>query len=261
MWARAGVEENDSLTPGAIWGRPEREPPHSGVSYYTRDADGRYRTFPRTFRGGSYPLDTFHWAIVKAYCEREEERTLALGGASSACPSLLASHETSAYIRPRFRKYPEMDYTIGQLLSFPPTDGNILQDRVVILGSTYDADQHLSPIGPLSGTDITGQLVEAELGGQTFRELPFWAMCVIKAALGLVIVWFYRIWGNHPRLALAMSVGLLSTVVLSVTVVAFYVGWFWIDAGIFLIAILVEQMAEATNAAHHRTRGVLHRGT
>jgi hypothetical protein len=160
--------------------------------------------------------------------------------------------------RPRFREYRGSYLNLGDVIkkqATPPPDENMLHNHIVILGGRYDdRDQHWTPVGHLYGAEIIGQLVEAELRNDSVHELPAWARYVLKGILGLLIMLFYHIYGDRPFMALSLSVGLLGVLICVATVVAFYLGAFWLDAGVFLTAIVIEQAFEAAKTSKSHVR-------
>jgi CHASE2 domain len=262
IWGRPGSQSGNSVDPEAIWGQPTIEPARSGITLYSRDLDGRYRVFVRSVPSGSRRLDTLHWATVKAYCDAARE-IQPVNGRPQICSLIEQQPNISLQpLRPLFRDYRARPYTLSDVFSSlpiaksqfpPPPENNMLRDRVVVLGGAYEEhDRHLTPIGPLYGVEIIGELVEAELRGDQVREFPEWARYSFKAIIGLLILGVYVLWGHRPLRALLLSVGLLGALVLTASLAVFYFGSFWIDAGAFCVALVIEHTIESAKDAHER---------
>jgi CHASE2 domain-containing sensor protein len=78
-----------------------------------------------------------------------------------------------------------------KLIADPRT--NPLRDKVVILGGAYDtADEHLTPVGWLSGAEIVAQIIETELGGGGRAPANQFRTFVIALASTFIVYWFIR---------------------------------------------------------------------
>jgi CHASE2 domain len=253
VWARP----DPGGIPGPIWGHPEEDPRYSGVGYYLRDLDGKHRLFERTVPNGSRSLDTLHWAVVKAYCESDREGAPGGEEAPAVCSSRVIQERTEVPpARPRFREYDELPHQLKDVLgTLAPGTGNMLQGQVVILGGEYDERDRLeTPIGQQFGDLIIGELVEAELRGDIIRDLPRWAGYVIELAIGLLVLRLYGLYSRRPNRAV-LSVGIFGVVAAASAIGAYYLGKFWLDAGVFLLAIAIEHHVEAVRNASELEHG------
>ena len=239
-WARDMEEGGECSHFGAIAGASETDPSRTGIAVYLPDIDDRFRVFPRTCRSGSRTRNMIHWAAVRAYCEDHECRAFDAKQYDIVIPA-----------RPRFRARPGLSQSLGQLMKIDsPPDDNIFRDRIVILGANYsDADRHSTPIGAGNGSDIIGQVVEAELTGDLLDEPNHWQKYALKLVIGLLILLFNRyLW---PMAALVASITIMGMVMIPVTLGAFYLGAVLFDLMAFWIVIVIEQLVQSAEFAHH----------
>jgi hypothetical protein len=153
--------------------------------------------------------------------------------------------------RPRFREYAELPHPLDAVReASAPGKENIFQGQVVILGGEYDDRDRLdTPLGRQFGDLIVGQLVEAELRGDIIGDLPRWAGIAIELAIGLLVMAVYKRLPERPGRAHFITI-VLGGVIAGCTIAAFYLGSFWLEAGVFFVALAIEQHVEAVRNAN-----------
>ena len=247
VWARGRTyDERGVARLDAIAGTPEKDPARTGIAIYPADIDGRFRLFPRTIADGARIFDSIYWAAIKAYCE------------SHACPiDRFGKMDATVSVRPRFRERPGLS---SDAWWNPGSHGRAgrqhIPGKIVVLGTRYsEIDRHSTPIGEANGSDIIGQIIEAELGGDLIKEPTTLVKYSLKLGIGLLILLFnHYLW---PRWALIASVTIGVSVLLGVALGAFYLGATLFDLMAFTIVIIIKQAVHSAEVAQHRTLLIL----
>jgi CHASE2 domain-containing sensor protein len=247
VWARDGEIESEkplSIRPFPVWGRPEEEPEHSGLALLPSDLDGLIRVHRRTWLWGTKTVDSFHWAIVRAYCAK---------GDAPGCMSVAASSDKSGELfltpareRDDLRPSPLSDFWHPHAAI---SERNILKNKVVILGGTFQAarEEHPTPLGPRFGVEVVGDAVESDIAGDHLSILPGWIRYVVKVLLALSIATAYHY--LTPRWAFRTTSALLFAVIALGSLAAFVFGSYWADYVPLLLGLWIEQLYDQSEVA------------
>lgn len=213
IWARGaheslgtddgGSNDDDTLILEGVWGRAE--PPSdllTGVAIMPLDSDSRIRRFQRQFivngavgsASHQRNVDSFHWAIVKKYCELAQSadacKNATLPNPSDEHGDLILNLAIEPYAFTPIKSSQVLsEWTAGAASGNPPAFISIT-DKIVVLGGTYQAsgDYHYTPTGPKFGVDFTAIAVESELSGTGLRKVAHKFLLALEVLAGLILV-------------------------------------------------------------------------
>jgi CHASE2 domain-containing sensor protein len=224
VWAR--TPGPDPAGHGGSAGALESGAP-AGLALFPQDGDGIVRRHRRIFP--EYELDgrpasSLAWAVTKAYCERSGARSEALGcrelEVSEATDSedLVLNFAGDAYRFPRVSVRDVLQASRGDAWS----SRGPLTGRVVLVGGTYYAarDEHVTPVGRMSGVELVAQAVESELQGTGIRERNAAVMLALELMGGFLVVWVYQRFGT--RLGFYVSIIAIPIAALVFSLLSFY---------------------------------------
>ncbi len=121
-----------------------------------------------------------------------------------------------------------------------PVDGSALQDRIVVIGSSWDPlDLHRTPIGEMPGTMVLINEVNSLEQGDVLREPSVPAHYALEIGLILIISLVFEL--VAPAYALIIVVAGISIATLTLGLVAFNAG-VWVDSVIPLAGVLVNEV-------------------
>lgn len=200
------VRNNDALILERVLGRTDRQIDlSSGIALMPLDSDIRIRHFRREYlatneEGSSNPgvrTDSFHWAIVKKYCDlaKVDERCKTLVPSQAVVDHdeddliLNLAIEPSAFKAPITASRVLGEANTGNAAGSSPVFLS-LKDKIVFLGGKYEAssDYHETPTGIKYGLDLTAIAVESELSGTGLRNATHLALVVLEILAGLALV-------------------------------------------------------------------------
>jgi CHASE2 domain-containing sensor protein len=223
VWARGAHQEDKSLVLEGILGNNDRHQDlTSGIAVMPVDSDSKIRHFQReylaTLPNGKddsiVRVDSFHWAIVKKYCEiaRTDDRCKKLFAGEvtreAADQDLILNLAIDPYaFDPHIRVSQVLDQAnTGNPGGVPPLLLS-MKDKIVLLGGNYAAasDYHLTGNGTESGTELAAIAIESELSGTRLRHASHFVLVIAEVIAGLALVflnYFFPIGWKH-LLALA----------------------------------------------------------
>ncbi|HEV8713783.1 MAG TPA: CHASE2 domain-containing protein [Candidatus Binatia bacterium] len=249
VWAREALLTEGKLEPLPVLGGKDSVPP-SGIALLPQDSDGIIRRYQRVFHSGHSPVDSFPWAVVKAFChtpnreaghsESEVEeacRTLAEEGEGVEEP-LVLNFSGDRY---SFRRLSAADVVKVAASEGWQSQGP-LKGKIVLLGGRYRAarDEYITPVGPMAGVELMAQAIESELQGGGIRPANEFLMLLLEIGVGILLVVLY----HYCRLgtALLLSFTLFPVLALICSFLAFSSLGFWANFVPILTAVLIHQL-------------------
>jgi CHASE2 domain-containing sensor protein len=229
------LDGEDVFVPEKVLGKLDPPGTSTGIALMPLDSDSQIRHFrreyPVTSGEGASTLagkaDSFHWAILKKYCE--------LMSGDRSCENLTrhqpidAGHgEQDLILNLAIDPYEfETPIKASRVLDEANT-GNVnssspvflsLKDKIVLLGGRYEAsrDYYDTPTGAKYGLDLAAIAVESELSGTGIRHANHLVLIIMEVLAGLTLVvinyLFPRGWKHLIALAAIPFVGLFGSLI------------------------------------------------
>jgi CHASE2 domain-containing sensor protein len=256
VWEQEAIGEEEPLKPVSVLGGADVTPrPLSGISGLFQDWDGVVRRSRRYFSakgerdGQIEAVDSFPWAIVKAFCQTfpkanrlpsqpqqamqqeirsgrkiERERLLNFSGDRYEFPTYSASFVFTAH-QPDWWK-----------------DKSPFRGKVVLIGGSYRAgrDVYMTPSGMTSGVQLMAQVVESELQGRGIAQLNKFLMILFDFAAWIALVAVYY----FCRLPVALWLSILAIPLFSLagSLFAFSSLAYWADFAPVVLGVLIHQL-------------------
>lgn len=233
IWARDAQQKpgEESLRPSPILGGANRSAT-SGLSLLPQDRDGIFRRYRHVFPAGSEEqemLDSFPWAIAKAYLKEsqeapEEEVVLNFSGDRYAFRKMRASHVLQLSESPGWRQE-------------SPVRG-----KICLLGGTYRAarDEYPTPLGPMAGVQLMAQAVATDLRHGGIGDANELAMILLEMLGGYFLVVVHHRF--RLRTALIISLIGIPTMAMVASYLAFSSFGLWANAVPLFTAVLIHQL-------------------
>lgn len=225
----------DAFAPGGVLGG-DGGGVSSGLAILPQDGDGRVRRYRRRFRvaGGAEAMDSFAWAVVKAYRDGRREAT---GGPADPRKDFMLNF---AVERETFK--PISASTLLSLAREPGfQEAGPLVGKIVLLGGFYNAgrDEHLTPVGTDAGAQIMGQIIESELHGATPAPDKL-LVGLIEAGAAVFLLLLTHVFRLETKLRLSLVIIPLLALLSSYVVFSSFALWSYFMP--VLIALLIQQL-------------------
>ena len=218
-----------------------------GLSVFPLDADhlvrGYYRRISLRTPGGTVVLPSLASKIVETYCdistrpdcEKVRRRSRDESGATEYPPL----HFNFAADRYTFRQIPAS--SVG---AAPP---DLLKGSIVLIGGTFAAgrDFYNSPLGQLSGVELTALAVESELRGGGIRNTNEVLMVVMDLLAGVMLVWLSCRWAPGSRANALLSSAAILLGALVASYVAFRGFGYWATFVPVGVSVWLHQLHES----------------
>jgi CHASE2 domain-containing sensor protein len=195
----------------------------SGIALMPEDSDSQIRHFERAFHvvpgnataAESHAADSFHWAIVKAYCagqadDRRCERLFPphAAHAEGEAGHLLLNLSIDPYVfdAPVRASTVLAEANAGEVSDISPTF-LALKDKIVLLGGKYESsrDFYETPLGTKYGVDLSAIAVETELSGTGLRHANHYALLALEVAAGLILALLTHLFPHGRKHLLALA--------------------------------------------------------
>lgn len=194
------------------------------------------RRYRRRFRvaGGAEAMDSFPWAVVKAYRDGRRE---AAGGPADPRKDFMLNF---AVERETFKRI-----SASTLLSLAGEPGfqeaGPLVGKIVFLGGFYNAgrDEHLTPVGTDTGAQIMGQIIESELHGATPAPDKL-LVGLTEAGAAVFLLLLTHVFRLETKLRLSLVIIPLLALLSSYVVFSSFALWSYFMP--VLIALLIQQL-------------------
>lgn len=232
IWARLAdyshVQEIFLVKP-FLGGAQPRLP--SGVALQKVDADGSIRRYQRLYPTDLGPLPSLPWATVSAVrgldpvrsTHRRDELFLRFGLARPVT-------QTSSYV---LREAQGKDWGVD----------NFLTGKIVVLGGSYSADdEHETPLGWQSGSEIVAQAIETELEGDLVSPVSRLVLIGLQIVQGVLFLLLFQ--ALRFRKALALSLLAIPALAALFSVLTFATPAYWGHFAPVLLAVLGQQIYE-----------------
>ena len=262
VWEQEATGQEEPLTRVNVLGGAETRPkPLSGISGLFQDWDGVVRRSRRYFstaggREGQIEIvDSFPWAIVKAFAQRFPKASRLPYGLRQALQG--ETHGDRKLQRERFlnfsgSRYDFPTYSAAFVLTAHEAewwkDKSPLRGKVVLLGGSYRAgrDVYMTPLGTTSGVQLMAQVVESELQGRGISELNRLLMVLFDFAawIALVAVYYFC----RLSVALCMSIVAIPLASLAGSLFAFSSFAYWMDFAPVILGVVIHQLYDHAQA-------------
>jgi CHASE2 domain-containing sensor protein len=215
-----------------LGGRPPDSALKQGLAGLPQDSDGIVRRYFRTVKTKEGAELSLPAAVRMQFPNPPAEKDLR--------KEYFLNYYGNRYSLPRM--------TVSQLLRATDKpapqwrEGGPLTGKVVLLGGTYweARDEHVTPIGVLSGAELMGQSIESELAGDNISGRRRWVMGVAQViSMILVLFVYYRF---RLKSAFWVGLGLLPILSLISSYLAFssFALWLYFLPG--LGVLMVQQL-------------------
>jgi CHASE2 domain-containing sensor protein len=256
VWEQEASEQEEPLRTDKVLGGAEVAPkPISGISGLFQDWDGVVRRSRRHFlitggkEGQKEIVDSFSWAIVKAFCQTFPEPSRlpselreSIQGETRGARKL----ERERFLNFSGNRYDFPTYSASFVLTAHDAewwkDKSPFQGKVVLLGGSYRAgrDVYVTPSGATTGVQLMAQVVESELQGGGITEFNKLLMVVFDfvAWIALVAIYYFC----RLSIALWTSIVAIPLLCLAGSLFAFSSLAYWADFAPVVIAVLIHQL-------------------
>lgn len=234
VWARNGVYSKRAgkflLSP--LLGQPN-PPVLSGFVLLALEPDGAIRRYPRLCETDQGPIETFPWAVAKAYAPAEAAKREAT--AEGLFIDFAGDNEGSH----------RLHFTASRILELADGPGwqtnSPIKDKIVLLGGAYGAtDEHDTPQGWMLGVEVLAYATETELhGGGTTPPSPI-LVTVLGGIVGLSLLIVFQHF--KPLKALLISVVAIPVLGVLGSLVTFKSMAFWAYFVPIPLSILVQEI-------------------
>jgi CHASE2 domain-containing sensor protein len=227
------AKQEDVFVPGGVLAG-DGAGVRSGLAILPQDSDGRVRRYSRSFKvagGDSKAMDSFPWAVVKAYHDVRRD-----GAAEPGKDFMINFSVERAAFKP---------IDISTLLSLAHEPGyqeaGPLKGKVVLLGGFYRAgrDEHLTPTGTETGVQIMGQIIESELSGAIPAPSKL-LIGIIEAVVAVFLLLLTHIFRLETKLRLSLMIIPLLALLSSYVVFSSFALWSYFIP--VLLALLIQQL-------------------
>lgn len=209
----------------------------SGIARLPQDSDGVVRRYQRTFKttdSASSGMDSFAWAIVKAY-----------RGVQDHPKASEEEHGEFALSFPVDRSSFK-PWRASTILKAPKDEvwqsNGPLTGKIVLLGGLYSAaDEHSTPLGRRAGVELMAQAIESDLQHALIPlpNKPF--MWMIELLAGICMLFLYQIFRLSRGLMLISFIA-IPVLALLFSFAVFSSLMFWARFVLILLAVLIQQL-------------------
>ncbi len=212
------ADSKDKLEPmDVLGGQPDLDPSRNtlGLPLLIDDGeDGVTRRYRRMIRTRSGEIESFPWAVVKAYRQAAPPES---GDAQEASEDRLIHFSGSPEASHRLK------FTASKVLELAkqwPANSPV-RDKIVLLGGSYlDQDRHDTPVGRMHGVEVMANVIETELrpgGGQKAPGRAVVLVLELFESFALVLL-FHAL---RLRWALLASLALVPVISIICSLIAF----------------------------------------
>ncbi len=242
VWARetAGIPENinEKAVPLDVLGgqNPEYNK-KSGIPFLIDDAKKVPRFYTRSIKTTEGDLPSFAWAVFKE-------------GKSRNCANL---------------KFPDLEETTDQfiisysrgkkgagrtrisaanILKFAENpdwqNNNLIKNKIVLLGGTYlNEDQSDTPLGTMSGVEITANVIESDLRGGV-KQPTFLSLALLQIFDGVLLFALFQIF--PWRKAILFSLPFIVILSLACSFFTYYSFSYWLFFAPVMIGVVLTEL-------------------
>jgi CHASE2 domain-containing sensor protein len=256
VWEQEAIGQEEPLMPVSVLGGAEvTSKPLFGISGLFQDWDGvvrrsrRYFSTRREREGKIETVDSFPWAIVKAFYQKFPQTNRFSYQLQQALQQ--ENREGRKVERQQFlnfsgNRYDFPTYSASFVLTAHDAewwkDKSPFRSKVVLLGGSYRAgrDVYMTPLGLASGVQLMAQVVESELQGSGISQLSKLLMILFDFAAWIALVAVYY----FCKLSVALWVSVLAIPLLSLagSLFAFSSLAYWMDFAPVVVAVLIHQL-------------------
>ncbi len=248
IWARDALIENGEFHPQKVLGEP-LEFEGTGIALLPRSPDRVVREFQRRFPiGGGKSADSFHWAIVRKYCEGKSLPK------ETHCVEEKPGAESTVEINV-MRRRPGLEAVPAEVIKKASAGegwaNGLLAGKIVLVGGAFRAsrDMHATPIGEMYGIELLGHVIETELYNGGAVHADHFLLFFLDIGAGLLLIYI------HYRLPLwrAMRWNLLAVPVLSLllSLAAFTKLSLWMNFVPMTLGILLHELYDHAKHTRH----------
>jgi CHASE2 domain-containing sensor protein len=243
--------------------------PRSGICEFRLDEDGLVRRYFRSFlvfnpalhSSSAEHVDSFPWAIVKAYVEN--------GGGDAALRGRLSqlTRESStsdhgvilsfAGHKERFRRISATVVLQGAEERYWK-EASELKGTIVLLGGSYRAakDKHATPVGNLDGVAMVAHAVDAELCGGGHSALNHGISILVDLGAGLLFLYFTWLLADHRfgRLFTSVLIFAIGVSALCLSYLLFSTWNYWLNFAAVFMGVALHSLWEKAKEARELRR-------
>lgn len=232
IWGQDALVEDGKITPLPVLGQKEPVVP-TGLVLLPQDSDGIIRRYRHVLQVDHHPVDSFPWAVVKAYRHVMGEQQ------AEAENEFVFNFSGNRYVTGHM---PVQDVlTLSKELGWKK-DAPV-RNKIVLLGGKYRSarDEYITAVGPMYGVELMAQAIESELRGGGIRHVNEILMVLMEIVIGYLLVALNYSFASHLRLALVLSLVVIPFLALAASFVAFSSLSRWANFIPLLIGVLLDQ--------------------
>lgn len=258
VWARDAILSGEKIQPlDFLGGRHSGAP--SGIAALPQDSDGIVRRYRRIFQAHHGAIDSFPWAVTKAWCASlATPHTGPVVTPNNVCGKVGPDSTEAdglkenvilnfAGDRYEFGNFPNF-LSASVVLSLSTKPGwqsqGLFKDKIVLLGGVYRAarDVHVTPIGAMDGVQLMGHAVESELQGGGIRDVKKWLLLSFDVLGSVIIVYINYACSRRPGLALLLSLAAIPLIAFGASFCTYWTLAYWANVAPTLIAVFIHQL-------------------
>jgi hypothetical protein len=133
---------------------------------------------------------------------------------------------------------------VSQIMDFADDEdwqnNELIKDKIVLIGGSYDEDSSQTPLGRLWGVEIIANVIETELNGGGLKPPGFLVTSLFAAFDGLLLLLLFHAFSWQR----AFLIGLVSIVILSFicSLIAFGTFSYWILYTPIMLGVLLTEL-------------------
>lgn len=234
-----GVEAHDSRMPTAL-------------GQFPLDASGMVRRYYRSrelhLAAGPVTRPSLAWALVQTYCTVSVRDGCDRVATAESVEPMRFNFAGDRY---SFRKISAG--ALEQMAEQIPALSREFKDKIVLIGGTFRAgrDEYRTPVGRVSGLDLTAFAIESELAGGGIEDVGLITMLLLDLASGIALLWLNWRWPPVSAAGTAMNIVAIVLLTLNVSYFSFWSFEHWVSFVPVGLGIWLHELYHRARAHHH----------
>jgi CHASE2 domain-containing sensor protein len=211
----------------------------TGIALMPRDADGLLRSYRRRFHTPVGWIPSFASRLVST-----DHRKLREGrnAGNEQGEELILDFAGDRYRFPRLNATDVLN--TSKSLGWSERNRGPLWGKIVLLGGSYRAarDEYMTPLGVMSGLDLTALATESELEGGGIKPVNQVVLAGLEILASILLVWIH--WRLPLIWALVGSLLAIPLAAFAASALVFQTLAYWMNAVPLFAAVLIHQLYE-----------------
>ncbi len=242
VWARETAEIPENINEKAVLldvlgGQNPEYNKKSGVPFLIDDSIKVPRLYTRLIKTTEGDLPSFAWAIFK------EGKSRNCAGLNFPDLEETADQFIIGYSRGK-KGAGRTRISASNVLKFSENldwqNNNLIKNKIVLLGGTYlNEDKSETPIGAMSGVEITANVIESELRGGV-KPPSFLSMALLQIFDGVLLLAFFQIFSWRKMLLFSLPFILLLS--LACSFFTYYSFSYWLFFAPVMLGVVLTEL-------------------